>query len=113
LKRLLKERGVQRLHVDAVKVAHHGSKNNTDEELVSLIESPRFLFSTNGAQFKHPDEESIARIVNGAAGQPVTLYFNYRSEFNEKWESKALQEKHNFSAIYGEDGDNPLVIALK
>jgi hypothetical protein len=113
LKQLLKERGLQRLHVDAVKVAHHGSKNNTDEALVSLIESPRFLFSTNGAQFKHPDEESIARIVDGAAGQPLTLYFNYRSDFNKKWNGKPLQKKHNFTAIYGEDGDSPLVVAIE
>src|SRR5262249_12591494 len=113
LKRLLKERDVQRLHVDAVKVAHHGSKNNTDEALVSLIERPRFLLSTNGVQFKHPDEEAIARIVDGGAGQPLTLYFNYRSDFNKKWNGKPLQKKHNFTAIYGEDGDSPLVVAIE
>jgi hypothetical protein len=112
LKRLLEERGGTRLRVDAVKVAHHGSKNNTDEELVSLIDSPRFLFSTSGAQFKHPDEEAIARILNGAGGRPVALYFNYSSEFNEKWKAAPLQRQHNFSAIYGDDGDGPLVITI-
>ena len=110
LKRLLEERGAKRLKVDAVKVAHHGSKNNTDEELVSLIDSPRFLFSTSGAQFKHPDEEAIARIIDGAGGRPVTFYFNYLSEFNKKWKAQALQQKHNYSAIYNDDGDGPLVI---
>jgi hypothetical protein len=113
LKRLLEERGTKRLKVDAVKVAHHGSKNNTDEELVSLIDSPRFLFSTNGAQFKHPDEEAIARIINAAGGRPVTLYFNYLSEFNKKWKTQPLQEKHNYSAIYNDDGDGPLVITIE
>ena len=104
---------MRRLAVDAVKVAHHGSKNNTDEELVSLIDSPRFLFSTSGAQFKHPDEEAIARILEGAGGRPVTLYFNYLSEFNKKWQEPALQEKHNYSAIYNDDGDGPLVITIE
>ncbi len=58
LKRLLEQRGLERLAVDAVKVSHHGSKGNTSDELMSLIESPRFLFSTNGAQFGHPDQEA-------------------------------------------------------
>jgi len=111
LKRLLADRGAKRLKVDAVKVAHHGSKNNTDEELVSLIDSPRFLFSTSGAQFKHPDEEAIARIIAGAGGRPVTLYFNYLSEFNRKWQEPALQKKHNYCAIYNE-GEGPLVISV-
>ena len=113
LKRLLEERGAKRLKVDAVKVAHHGSKNNTDEELVSLIDSPRFLFSTSGAQFKHPDEEAIARILDSAGGRPVKLYFNYLSEFNKKWEAQSLQEKHNYSAIYNDDGAGPLVLTIE
>ena len=110
---VLEERGGKRLKVDAVKVAHHGSKNNTDEELVSLIDSPRFLFSTNGAQFKHPDEEVIARIIDRAGGRPVTLYFNYLSEFNKKWKAQTLQEKHNYSAIYSDDGVGPLVLTIE
>lgn len=111
LKRLLADRGAKRLKVDAVKVAHHGSKNNTDEGLVSLIDSPRYLFSTSGAQFKHPDEEAISRIIDGAGGRPTTLYFNYFTEFNKKWQTPALQKKHGFSAVYNE-GDGPLVISL-
>ena len=98
---------MKRLKVDAVKVAHHGSKNNTDEELVSLIDSPRFLFSTSGAQFQHPDEEAIARIIDSAGGRPLTLYFNYLSDYNKKWKAKALQEKHNYSAIYNEQRFRP------
>jgi beta-lactamase superfamily II metal-dependent hydrolase len=112
LGRLLQERGEKRLKVDAVKVAHHGSKNNTDSELLSLIDSPRYLFSTSGAVFKHPDEEVVARILDAAGGRPVTLYFNYLSEFNLKWKSLDLQEKHNYSAIYNDEADGPLLVTF-
>lgn len=112
VKRLLEERGLKRLGVDAVKVAHHGSKNNTSEELVELIESPRFLFSTNGAQFDHPDEEAIARILHGAAGRPVTLYFNYETKFTRRWQDPKLQAEHGFSAQYGGDDESPLVVTI-
>ena len=112
LKRLLEERGVQRLKVDAVKVAHHGSKHNTDEALVSLIDSPRFLFSTSGAQFKHPDEEVIALILDAAGGRSVNLYFNYLSEYNKKWEAQSLQDEHNYAAIYNDNEVDPQVITI-
>lgn len=112
LRRLLHDRKADRLTVDAVKVAHHGSKNNTDEELLSLIQSSRYLFSTSGAQFKHPDEETIARILHAADRQPVKLYFNYRSAFNEKWSDADLQAQFNYEAIYDTSEGGPLVVSL-
>ena len=42
------------IYFDAVKVAHHGSFRNNKPELFTMIDSPVFLFSTNGA---HPSHE--------------------------------------------------------
>jgi len=89
IKRLLKARGKKKLKVDAVKVAHHGSKNNTNDELLALIDCPTYMISTNGAQFKHPDKACIARILK--VGKPARLVFNYRSEFNRPWLDRASQ----------------------
>jgi hypothetical protein len=97
LKRLCKERGVKRLKVDAVKVSHHGSKGNTNDALLGLVESPRWLISTNGDQFKHPDKPCIARILKLA--RPEALYFNYRSEYTKPWLAAASQKKHGYRAI--------------
>jgi beta-lactamase superfamily II metal-dependent hydrolase len=53
------------LEVDYVKISHHGSLNNTSQELLSLIKSNNYLISTNGgtASHKHPSRETIARII--------------------------------------------------
>lgn len=40
--------------LDAFKLPHHGSKKNVSLPLVQSIPAYRYLFSTNGAQFKHP-----------------------------------------------------------
>lgn len=40
IRRLCEERGIKRLEVNAVKVAHHGSKNNTSVALLKLLQSP-------------------------------------------------------------------------
>lgn len=99
LRRLLKARGMSRLKVGAVKVAHHGSKGNTTDELLSLIESPCYLISTNGAQFDHPDDEAIQRIV-GRSDQAIELVFNYKSDRTTPWADRARQRELRYSARY-------------
>ncbi|WP_217283854.1 ComEC/Rec2 family competence protein [Pseudaquabacterium terrae] len=112
LKRLLQERRIDRLVVDAVKVAHHGSKNNTSEELLGLIDSPRYLFSSNGAQFQHPDEETVARVLDKAGGRQLELHFNYHTDFNKRWEDADLQKQRNYQAFYNKAETGPLVLNL-
>ena len=67
------------LRVDYVKVAHHGSKHNTSNELLDIIQCNRFILSTNGEKFKHPDRESVAHILchpKRDRNETVHLYFN-------------------------------------
>lgn len=59
----------------AVKVSHHGSKANLGPNLLSRITSKNWLISTNGAKFKHPDPEALARIVK-TQRKPV-FHLNY------------------------------------
>ena len=105
LRRLLDERGQDTLHVDAVKVAHHGSKANTTDELMSLVRSPKFLVSTNGGIFGHPDAEAVQRIVARSLVQPPLLVFNYRCATNETWGEAGRQRKLGFEAVFAEDDD--------
>jgi hypothetical protein len=64
---------------DAVKVSHHGSRNNTSNALLSLVRSRKWLISTNGAVFGHPDLECLGRIVASQPRKP-TFYLNYAAE---------------------------------
>lgn len=111
LRRLLAARGLERLAVDAVKLAHHGSKGNTTDALMALIDSPRFLFSSNGAQFGHPDREAVQRVIARSAHPSPTLFFNYLSERNREWQSASLQAELGFQAVYPDGKDQPLVVA--
>ena len=112
LKRLLAQRGLERLAVDAVKVSHHGSKGNTTDELMSLIESPRLLFSTNGAQFGHPDQEAVRRVIGRSTQVKTELFFNYLTDRNREWEASGLQQQLNYAATYAVGEDTPLVVHL-
>jgi hypothetical protein len=46
--RLLAERRLPKLDVDAYKLAHHGGKHNTSVDLLQQLRCQRYLFSTNG-----------------------------------------------------------------
>lgn len=101
--RLLKERGQSVLALDAFKISHHGSKNNTSVKLLDLIDCRRFLISTNGTRHDHPDAETIARILyrNHQEEPPTELYFNYQTnKHNTVWDDEELQEKWNYRTHY-------------
>lgn len=98
---------INKLHVDYVKVSHHGSRNNISNELLDIIDCNNFIFSTNGgiANTNHPDRETIANILchpQRNRNKKIYLYFNY--PLNDIIESGAQflntekdnQEKYNF-----------------
>mgnify|MGYP000874455668 CR=1 FL=1 len=112
IKRLLRQRGQTLLRVDAVKLAHHGSAGNISDELLALIDCPRFLISTNGSRFRHPDAEAMQRIIARSLHQPPTLCFNYDSQTTRPWASAELQKQLNYRAEYNPRPDAPYLIDL-
>lgn len=63
-----------KLHLDLVKVSHHGSQYNTSSEFLSLLQSSRYVISTNGSRHGLPNKRTIARIIRDTDGQ---VFFNY------------------------------------
>lgn len=99
------------LPADAVKVSHHGSKNNLTREFLELVDAKHWLFSSNGDKHEHPDEEAVRAVVVGAIRDPV-LWFNYRSRFNEMWEQEAQKPGARFSTRYPAQGQEGIAVTL-
>lgn len=101
----------ERFKVDVVKIAHHGSRNNTDRALASLLSAPVWIFSSNGASnTKHPHKEAVARVLRYGQGVKK-LVFNYRTAFNDLWNEPDLIEEFAYEAIYG-DGQSSITVDL-
>ncbi|UZJ63718.1 MBL fold metallo-hydrolase [Sphingobacterium sp. KU25419] len=71
-----------KIKLDFIKISHHGSKNNTSNSLLNLIESQKYIISTNGGigRSRHPDREVIARILHHPLrdySNQIYLVFNY------------------------------------
>lgn len=64
-----------KLQIELLKISHHGSQKNTSVELLELIETHKYIISTNGDMHGHPDKATIARIVE--TNPNAKIYFNY------------------------------------
>jgi beta-lactamase superfamily II metal-dependent hydrolase len=111
LRSLLAQRGGHKLKLDAVKLSHHGSKCNTSPQLLQLLDCKRFLISSNGNFFHHPDRETIARIIN-ESGPGIELFFNYRSNENKVWSNDYLQKHYRYKAHYPQQGQEGLTVSV-
>ena len=91
------------MHFDVIKVAHHGSHNNTTESLMDHIDSEHF-FLTGGEEGVRPSEAALGRILL----QPLkcgvtkrTLHVNFPTTLTDGLKKdKALQKKYHFQVDY-------------
>ena len=100
------------LKLDAFKLPHHGSQNNLNIELMQRLACGNYLVSSDGSRFRHPDRQSIARVIHLGGNKP-RLHFNYESGCNRVWKSAELQQQYGYETIYPERPDKPgLVVEL-
>ena len=98
LRRLAAERAVDRIEVDAFKLPHHGSRHNVSGEVLDLVECDRFLISTNGDIFGHPDPVAVSRVITRPG--TCTLAFNHRTDTTERWDSSRLRRRFGYETVY-------------
>lgn len=68
------------IDIDYVKMPHHGSASNISNDLLGIIECQKYLISTNGVRYRHPDREALANVLchpNRDFEKSVHFYFNY------------------------------------
>lgn len=87
----------QKLKVDLMKVSHHGSAGNITTGLLEMIDCDKFLICTNGAQYSHPDPESISRIITASWDKEKIIIMNYETPSIKKFLNKDLMEKYRYS----------------
>jgi hypothetical protein len=89
------------LFFDVIKVAHHGSFRNNAPALFDLIDSDKWIISTNGKHPKHqhPDFATLAYIVKRDLPPGVKkriLYFNYEPKHLMALDDQELKNRFNY-----------------
>jgi beta-lactamase superfamily II metal-dependent hydrolase len=88
LRRYAAMKGESRVRLDICKLPHHGSRANVTTDLLKAIDTRRYLVSTDGMSFGHPDDAAMARILHSSAA-PAQIYCNYASERTRDWVKRA------------------------
>ncbi len=83
-----------RITVDAWKLSHHGSKKSTQTYLTEMIQAKHILVSSDGKRYRHPDKETIAKLLVNQE-EPIEITFNYTSSYNMIWANEQLTEDYN------------------
>lgn len=94
---------------DAVKLSHHGSYNNNSPELIKLIVSDKWLVSTNGDKYNHPDMPMLAHIIT--KGKGMKIYFNYYLPICRELNDGLYHKDFDFEIITPE-GENGIQIEI-
>lgn len=100
-----------RQKLSAFKLPHHGSKANLSTALLQAVACSRYVVSTNGTYFQHPDRETIARIIKCGGADPA-LIFNYESRQSRIWRDAGLRERYRYRTQYPAPGADCLTLDL-
>jgi hypothetical protein len=113
LRRVLSERGLERLPLSAFKLPHHGSAANVTPEVLALAPAEHYLFSSDGSSpSRHPDAIAVARVLVSASA-PTNLVFNYRSPQNSMWDDERLRRQgYQLSTLYPAEGGAGIALSL-
>jgi beta-lactamase superfamily II metal-dependent hydrolase len=109
---LLRAREIDQLPLTAFKLPHHGSAANLTRELLRLLPADYYLFSSDGTQFRHPDDSAVAMVLE--YGKPgAELVFNYRNPRTSKWDDPRLAKQgYRYTVRYPEPGDHGVHVSF-
>ena len=93
---------------DAVKLSHHGSYNNNSPKLFELISTDKWIISTNGEKYNHPDMPTLAHIITRGTGGRE-LYFNYPLSVCDELKKPDYHQEFNFEVIVPENNKGIIV----
>ena len=85
------------IHVDLLKVPHHGSANNLDDDFFERITADHYVFSGDG-KHGNPDRTALEMLLNARGNADYTIYITYPikeidAERKKDWEKEQAKEE--------------------
>jgi hypothetical protein len=93
---LMKKGG--KIQVDLLKVPHHGSSNNVDEDFFERIVAKHYIFSGNG-DYGNPERETLEMLFNARGDDDYLIHLTYPIDEIDKgrkddWKKEQNKEKN-------------------
>jgi hypothetical protein len=96
LVKLLPAGNASTMHVDLLKVPHHGSANNLETKFFARVTADHYVFSGNG-EHGNPERESLKMLFDARGNAAFTMHFTYPiadidTERKKDWEKEQKRE---------------------
>lgn len=92
------------LNVAIMHLAHHGSKANTSPALLNMVRTNDFVITGNGIHNRHPDKETLVRVLvqEDRKEVPITFYFSCNTQELQRLFAVDQNpfERYNFTCSY-------------
>jgi hypothetical protein len=93
------------IHVDLLKVPHHGSAHNVERKFFERVTADHYVFSGNG-EHGNPERETLEMLLDARGNEPFTMHFTYRIDEidagrKKEWDKE--QEKKKKRRLKTED----------
>ena len=100
----------KKIVVDYMQIAHHGSKRNTNDKLLQMIDCENFIISADGYN-KHnlPNKETLARILKNYPCSRTKFFITHKNNLTDSI-FDVDESVNNISFEFPESGANAIVI---
>jgi len=85
------------LNAELVKISHHGSKANSSIEMINLINTKKYVISTNGDRHAHPNKQFLGRLAS--INNDCEIYFNYPEQIKTIFLEQDYKDFPNFKPL--------------
>jgi len=91
------------MHVDALKMPHHGSWRNMKAEFFDQVKADYYVFSANG-KYNNPDKDTLEALVARRVDDSFTIVMTNESNGRKEWlEKKKKKDGRKFRIDVRED----------
>lgn len=102
-----------RCQVNVLKLAHHGSDRDVNQEFFERVRADTYIVSANG-RYGNPDYDTLSWVVESANKdrRKVQMIFTNRAPAITKLLKKYPTTKYRYTSRFLKDGDHSLVLSL-
>ena len=99
------------LHVDLLKVPHHGSERNVEKEFFERVTADHYVISADG-KYANPDTDMLKMLTQARGAYHYTIWFTNKVQRVANFFSKDAKKDRNYKVVYRERKDVSIEIAL-
>jgi len=102
-----------KLHIDVLKVQHHGSRRNANPEFFAAVTADTYVISANG-KYDNPDFDTLAWIVESARQRqrPIALVTTNETDSTRELQKKFKPPAYDYSLTSLAPGKHSLALTL-